>query len=212
MLGRLFTRRRSSLSGTISIFAEIKQKAPTISNKENEGINRCSVDEGQKYMHIPRHIGSDCSCSHLSAPLPKSYLSTLSSNITLCRFQNEPGGRISLVGQPVDDLGSTPYIAISHVRSAGLGNSYGNSLPFCQVARLQTMVDEVSKSLDIGTETPFWIDTLCLPSTRSRESIALTPWRHIFSMARAVLVLDPPLYGHSFVRSQEAFAIIRNSC
>lgn len=31
-------------------------------------------------------------------------------------------------------------------------------------------------------------------------------------MAKAVLVLDPPLYDHSFVRSQEALAIIRKSC
>ncbi|KAI3393418.1 hypothetical protein diail_4286 [Diaporthe ilicicola] len=73
------------------------------------------------------------------------------------------------------------------------------------------MANEVSKSLGKGPDTLFWIDTLCLPATKHLQGATLTDLRHIFSAATAVLVLDPPLYLHSFSSSQEALIRIRYS-
>lgn len=170
---------------------------------------RCSLDKEQE--HLPKHTFPDCACNHFEATPSKTYIAIQASKITLCHFRPRHGGQISLVDRTLDELNSTPYIAISHVRSAGLGNLVGNSLPSCQVARLQIMADEVSKNLGMGTDILFWIDTLCLPITRDQKRAAPTPLRRIFSMAKAVLVLDPPLYLHTFASSQEALIRIRYS-
>lgn len=72
------------------------------------------------------------------------------------------------------------------------------------------MVDEVSKSLGLGMDTPFWIDTLCLPSTIDRKSAASPPgdipsqWQRPFSSSIRHYMI-------SYVRSQEALTIIRTS-
>lgn len=170
---------------------------------------RCSLDQDQE--QLPKHTFADCSCNHLEATPYKNYLPTQEIKITLCRFQTQHGGQISLEDRPLEELAETPYIAISHVRFAGLANLSGNSLPSCQVERLQIMANEVAKSLDMGANILFWIDTLCLPRTRDRERVDATPVRHVFSMAKAVLVLDPPLYLHKFASSHEALMRIRYS-
>lgn len=170
---------------------------------------RCSLDKEQE--QLPKHTFTDCSCDHLEAPPSETRLTSQARKITLCRFQPQHGGQISFVDRTLDELISTPYVAISHVRSAGLGNLVANSLPSCQVARLQIMADEVSKSLGLGTDILFWIDTLCLPITKAQKRSAPTPVRRVFSLAKAVLVLDPPLYLHTFASSQEALIRIRYS-
>lgn len=170
---------------------------------------RCSLDKDQE--QLPKHTFAECSCNHLEATPYKNHLPTQETKITLCRFQTQHGGQISLEDRPLEELAETPYIAISHVRSSGLANLSGNSLPSCQVAWLQIMANEVAESLDMGINILFWIDTLCLPAPRDRKRVDATPVRHVFSMAKAVLVLDPPLYLHTFASNQEALIRIRYS-
>ena len=45
------------------------------------------------------------------------------------------------------------YVAISHVRPQGLGNSFSNPLPMCQILRLQSLVDRLY--LTISGPAPF---------------------------------------------------------
>jgi len=57
-----------------------------------------------------------------------------------------------------------PYVAISHVWSDGLGNAIANTLPWCQLQRIQGLVDALYQDT-AGNQhpVPFWMDTLCVP-------------------------------------------------
>jgi hypothetical protein len=131
--------------------------------------------------------------------------------IVLFRFQNEEGRPRMLTLRAID-LGqepSIPYVAISHVRSAGLMNGLAYSLPFCQLSLIQSLVDQLGRTDPAGTL--FWLDSLSLPKDRQlRKTSLLSTW-DIYGRASHVLVLDPPLYQHTFCSPQEALIRIRYS-
>lgn len=86
-----------------------------------------------------------------------------------------------------------PYVAISHVRADGLGNSERNSLPSCVLRWLQKIVDEM---YDVSKHpVPLWIDTLCLPIKRPSRQPAIKHLRQIFSDCDRVLVLESTFYN-----------------
>lgn len=83
------------------------------------------------------------------------------------------------------------YVAISHVWRGGLGNPRQNSLPRCQLARIQTLVNRLyAENLH---PVPFWIDTLCVPLEASLRSLAIRQMKSIYLEADMVLVLDSSL-------------------
>ncbi|KAJ6588676.1 hypothetical protein B0H19DRAFT_1248297 [Mycena capillaripes] len=87
-----------------------------------------------------------------------------------------------------------PFVAISHVWADGLGNPHENSLPVCQLERIQARVDSV---VPTGPHpVRFWMDTLCIPVADEykelrKKSIALM--QEIYKRAFAVLVFDAGL-------------------
>ncbi|KIJ24594.1 hypothetical protein M422DRAFT_56349 [Sphaerobolus stellatus SS14] len=83
------------------------------------------------------------------------------------------------------------YVAISHVWSDGLGNPTGNTLPVCQLACIQEMVDELFTDRCPDEHIPFWMDTLCVPvhDAECRKKCIIR-MRTIYQEAAAVLVLD----------------------
>jgi hypothetical protein len=84
-----------------------------------------------------------------------------------------------------------PYVAISHVWRSGLGNPYHNSLPRCQLVRIQALVNvQYPKELH---PIPFWMDTLCVPLDRSLRKKAIQGMKSIYQQADKVLVLDTTL-------------------
>ncbi|ETI28923.1 hypothetical protein G647_01375 [Cladophialophora carrionii CBS 160.54] len=88
-----------------------------------------------------------------------------------------------------------PYVAISHIWSDGLGNPVENSLPECQLERIQGMVDKINYPGRNGEKTVgFWMDTLCVPvqdQLKAYRKKSIANMRHIYRNAVAVLVLDP---------------------
>ena len=83
------------------------------------------------------------------------------------------------------------YIAISHVWSQGLGNRRRNTLPLCQLRRLQQFADQlVPPRL---TPIPFWIDTICVPLDTVVRDVAINSMRHVYRDAMATLVIDTTL-------------------
>ncbi|KAL3431175.1 hypothetical protein BDV09DRAFT_206874 [Aspergillus tetrazonus] len=94
------------------------------------------------------------------------------------------------------------FVAISHVWTDGKGNPDANSLPECQLDRIQRLVEGVTwegryripesdyESDGVG----FWMDTLCIPANdKARKDKAITTMRRVYSEAKAVLVLDDRL-------------------
>lgn len=81
-----------------------------------------------------------------------------------------------------------PYVALSHVWSDGLGNPHNNSLPRCQLRRLQSFVNELyDESL---RPVSFWIDTICVPLERESRNQAIRRMGKTYQEADNVLVLD----------------------
>ncbi|KAL4925529.1 uncharacterized protein BDV17DRAFT_272106 [Aspergillus undulatus] len=91
------------------------------------------------------------------------------------------------------------YVAVSHVWADGKGNPNSNNLPQCQLDLIQRLVEKVpwegrkpipsdpNHSDGIG----FWMDTLCLPVwDKALRDNAIASMRHVYSNAKAVLVLD----------------------
>lgn len=81
-----------------------------------------------------------------------------------------------------------PYVAISHVWSDGLGNPHNNSLPQCQLKRIQTLVNDLYQECD--GPVPFWIDTICVPLQKDSRKQAIRRMGQTYRDSDKVLVLD----------------------
>ncbi|RSL43759.1 hypothetical protein CEP54_014962 [Fusarium duplospermum] len=88
----------------------------------------------------------------------------------------------------------TPFVAISHVWSDGLGNPQGNRLCLCQLRRIQQLVD--SLFMPGQGPVPFWIDSLGIPVGKSYvkdRQVAIARIGDTFRKANKVLVLENSL-------------------
>ncbi|TKX22301.1 hypothetical protein C1H76_5409 [Elsinoe australis] len=109
--------------------------------------------------------------------------------IPAVRFTALPGQSRSLHLYKVMPKGN--FVAISHVWNEGLGNVAHNALPTCQLLQIQMWLDDA-----MGLpETPFWIDTLCIPrgTTRYVQDIrdqAMRQLAYVFQAATLTLVID----------------------
>ncbi|KAI1366247.1 hypothetical protein F5Y08DRAFT_327459 [Xylaria arbuscula] len=82
------------------------------------------------------------------------------------------------------------YVAISHVRSDGMGNTRGNTLPCCLLRDLQFRVNRLYP--EASGPIPFWIDTLCVPRIEQQKK-AIRGLVQVYSCAEKVLVIDKTL-------------------
>ncbi|KFA81924.1 hypothetical protein S40288_06874 [Stachybotrys chartarum IBT 40288] len=83
------------------------------------------------------------------------------------------------------------YVAISHVWSDGLGNPKNNAVPNCQLEALDRMVASLPMPSPVGSQSPFWLDTICCPVEEGNDQIAaIGLMRDTYEKASAVLVLD----------------------
>ncbi|KAJ3482054.1 hypothetical protein NLG97_g7668 [Lecanicillium saksenae] len=179
--------------------------------------------QGKENVLVPKHTHPSCRCDFITANSVEIEELLLAGKQVCVRFVQETG-RIAI--QPLN-IGSTAtttmtetateleanmplFLAVSHVRSEGLGNEMGHSLPFCQLVRLQSLADSICTSL--GNKVAyFWIDTLCLPQDRRKRKVAVQAAWQIFRAARAVVVVDPVLSRHLVSSSEEALLRIRYS-
>lgn len=125
-----------------------------------------------------------CLRSH-SSKSPLKWAQSLSSKLSM--------DRLTTAKQWVP---KSRYVTISHVWSDGLGSS-DNSLPICQLERLQSMVNALYPGAE--HEIPFWIDTLCIPTERKGavttegkrlRTKAIESMYTVYDGAEKVLVLD----------------------
>ena len=72
------------------------------------------------------------------------------------------GCRLSIL---LEKPSTARFVAISHVRSVGLGNDRKTSLPFCQLTLIQVLVNQIDPPQNEQTDTSFWIDTMACPLT-----------------------------------------------
>ncbi|KAL4973930.1 hypothetical protein BDW66DRAFT_153319 [Aspergillus desertorum] len=111
-------------------------------------------------------------------------------------------GGYPLVNLSTDDRGvdvhpvreGDVYVTISHVWSDGLGNPHGNTLPYCQLAYIQSLVNALYP--ESSRPVKFWLDTLCIPVGDKHSPfrrIAINRMHETFRASERTLALDNSL-------------------
>ncbi|KAL7936130.1 hypothetical protein V8C35DRAFT_296953 [Trichoderma chlorosporum] len=164
----------------------------------------------------PKHVTKDCKCSIETIQDAAVTNLVKEGADPLLRFAQTDGtARILELLETRFDASAadqTPFVAISHVRHAGLGNADAHSLPYCQLANIQELVDRISSAHGgITKSTAFWLDTMCIPSERRAHTASLKRVREIFKHASRVLVIDQALCSHAIGSPEDAIIRIRYS-
>lgn len=172
----------------------------------------CVANNVDMNNYITKHVEQGCSCSHVSFPDDEMRQIIRAGGIPLVRAKEVAVGEppiLEVVRMNID----TPYVAFSHVWSDGLGNPKANTLPECQIRRLQGYVDDSkppvesswfsypafnfdfrrTSSVKNTVVKHFWLDTLCIPVGKEFDDLkfrAINQMAAIYSSAYEVLVLD----------------------
>ncbi|OCL14195.1 hypothetical protein AOQ84DRAFT_407815 [Glonium stellatum] len=171
---------------------------------------------GQNYQ--PKHVNSSCQCAFVYCPTDEIVGMLKENKIPLITIKRSPAETASpsleLVIDGIDldhpefAQYGCPYVAITHVWSDGLGNITDNSLPHCQIERIESMTRTLQGTVAaILTESfgmtahhsgtvPLWFDTLCIPVQKEYQNLrdfSIQKMRDIYQKAAGVLVLDPDI-------------------
>src|SRR6201996_3050792 len=82
----------------------------------------------------------------------------------------------------------------------GKGNPFDNSLPYCQLAKIQSLVDELVTNCfppkKQHSSPGFWMDTLCCivgvdAESKKYKKKSIESMREIYGESAAVLIIDP---------------------
>ncbi|KAI9695696.1 MAG: hypothetical protein M1820_008459 [Bogoriella megaspora] len=177
------------------------------SHQASEDHSRCSEDicvayqldpETYKTLHFGGKLG-DCSCAHqeLDPAISAAVLLNSSESYPLIKVSLEEGAEEDLL-EVLDSASESSYVAISHVWSHGLGNPKSNSLPKCQLRRIQGCVNELASQNSVHENAresvPFWMDTLCCPiEPKEFRRAAIMKMSLTYQRASHVLVIDQNL-------------------
>ena len=176
---------------------------------------RCNARLGCRANHInnatyaTKHA-ADCQITHcqiIGPPMPEVSEILNDGDIPLIAMDLscEPSQLMVVRYKEITEY-CNDYIAISHVWSDGLGNPYANSLPRCQLDRIQHQVNQLwDPAIYI---IPFWIDTLCVPLHKELRDLAIRRMYKTYISAYAVLVLDNS-FQYVSGRVSKAEALIR---
>jgi hypothetical protein len=211
----------------------------------NEHCTREIIDEKlYKAKHTHTDLRPDCNL--VRSPVDKVMKILSDGGIPLIKLSRpktpKGAGKIAdLVLDVVDARNEKKprYVAISHVWADGLGDTIGNSLPACQLDRLESFVTNLllkhekqaweytslgkvsalvkeSWNHAIGAPCLLWIDTLCVPRGETEEmknlrNVAINRMVDTYKEAFRVLVLDAELLEIESSRRDEEI-IMRVTC
>ncbi|QIW95311.1 hypothetical protein AMS68_000829 [Peltaster fructicola] len=180
---------------------------------------RCKVEQRRttKEENASQHVCGDRQSCHDVVPSDSEAIARMvkEGSIPLLEYRN---GTLSVSRHTK----SKQYTAISHLWIDGLGNPEANSMPHCQLERLNASMKMIpwtnkcqAKSLvddkvwqsdeEITDITPeqikakaerpllFWIDTICIPQDMELKMKAVNNMRAIYNRANRVLVFDAGL-------------------
>ncbi len=150
-----------------------------------------------------KHVEPDCHCESVTAPVDQVKDILEGGDIPVILIKENGNGKI--LGLEAMSNRKVKYIAISHVWADGLGCTTGNSLPTCQLLRLQRVCSGLSPEptgaarLFRKTHSPqgMWIDTLCIPREKAHRRLAISRMSTTYAEAAKVLILDSELLSLS---------------
>lgn len=182
---------------------------------DRDTCNVMNLTPDARRVYQPEHsadCNNDCRLLSINEENLCEILSRESS-IAVVRLCTSSDGNPELLLSPVEPKTEVPFVAISHVWVEGLGNAQNNALPYCQLSRIQSLVDVASGQ----TSVPFWLDTLCIPQDMGRPHLtrlrknAVKTMDNVYRKSSCVLVLDTELAS---TRLQAPFEeqLIRFAC
>ncbi|KAH9893986.1 hypothetical protein C8Q73DRAFT_497844 [Cubamyces lactineus] len=125
-----------------------------------------------------RHAQPSCECGNIKPPLD-DVLRLLDDGVVPVIVYD--GSDIRII--PAQD---SPYVAISHVWSEGMGSTTDVGLPACLVEHISSL----ARSLLPEHGGAFWMDSLCVPSAREQRKKAIRLMADTYRNAAKVLVID----------------------
>jgi len=152
----------------------------------------CLANQIDEKVYQTKHVTETCVCEHIiveeegNRPITEVLHK---GDIPIISFDGEK--------VLVQSSNSTPYVAMSHVWSDGLGNPRTNSLPKCQFERIQKLVNALHSDRELASPVPFWLDTVCVPLHAETRKTAIRRMAKTYDSAARVLVLDVSLSGTS---------------
>ncbi|KIW95300.1 uncharacterized protein Z519_03884 [Cladophialophora bantiana CBS 173.52] len=201
---------------------------PTVKKDHSRcSARRCAANDVLEDIYVTAHFPKmitkrmNCRCGgHMGPPSDKLVAIIKDGKIPIisvrCPTTTQNGKwDDSLDLRVIAYTGDTPYVAISHVWSDGLGNPRANTLPICQLKALRTQLqymiltnpeyfdDIFPEGLHIHKTARlerlhFWIDTLCVPvNNLEMRKKAILDMRNVYEAASAVLVKDAELNAQS---------------
>jgi hypothetical protein len=175
-----------------------KYYASTIGPPRVQRNHRRCTDEMCTYRSNGiQHVTPTCPCLMFSPDIDKMSEILAEDKLPLLLFVTNSDGKGGEL-KVVPGESGTNYVAMSHVWSDGLGNFAGNSMPACQLDRIQKAVDslyhdELTSDNSQITSVPFWMDTLLIPNDPKLEKIkdaTIVNMTQIYKNAKDVLVID----------------------
>ncbi|ERF70108.1 hypothetical protein EPUS_00295 [Endocarpon pusillum Z07020] len=165
-------------------------------------MSRCHADYMVDGSYIRSHAETGCSCEVMPEFETSKHVQKIlqQGEIPVLRVKKAPNSQEFKI--EVLSSRNTSYVAISHVWSDGLGNPDANELFKCQWLRLHHLVDNLVRESKLPTSSTFWIDTICVPVGRGRDTslrkelrdVAIERMRDTYRQARMVLILDSSLW------------------
>ncbi|KAL0581596.1 hypothetical protein V5O48_000412 [Marasmius crinis-equi] len=158
---------------------------------------QCLALQVDERTYQTKHVQPECDCAWLS--LETDALATIlqGGRIPIVAFDTD-SEQLTLSSAEVSSNTPTPYIALSHVWSDGLGNPHANALPLCQLRRIAAFIQGLLPAPQPPTAAQskpwFWMDTLCCPvKDRTARSLAIQRMRQTYQRASRVLILAADL-------------------
>ncbi|KAJ7213147.1 hypothetical protein GGX14DRAFT_342338, partial [Mycena pura] len=156
----------------------------------------CCATTINEATYVVRHVsGCEPECSHDGVSDDRVSQIIVNNGIPVVSWKQDAGeGCSGFTVQDASASGAT-YLAISHVWADGLGNPVRNSLPVCQLKRIQACVNAAFPE-DDSQPVCFWMDTLCIPVADKYHDVrkkAIGSMRQVYRNAGGVLVFDAKL-------------------
>lgn len=153
---------------------------------------RCEKERIELGSTIAEHVHHDCDC-HFLKPHLQTMLEIIDRGhialVDLRELLNTITGQSSSAIEWTETLS---YITVSHVWSDGLVGCTETGLPTCQLQRILTHVDQMTKNGLV------WIDSLCIPSNPDKKLKVIGMMADIYRSSTATVVYDAGLQSESY--------------
>lgn len=148
-----FTVSRLSdlLGGPTIYYASYSRRYRTRVSHGDYDRGRCITRKLDKAKYMPRHVEEGCECNLIRPNFQEMCRILDDGDLPILRVSGDAPGNVGI--EMTSSNNDSTYTTISHVISDGWGNFKDNTMPACQLVRIQKLVD--SLHIDPQDHAPF---------------------------------------------------------